>query len=100
MRDEALTLTVRVGLGPGSSGPGPASSDGGPPHAGIRSSLWALPQTIFWKTFAEVVRLRRLNVSRATHLPAMRAAVGLLLWLTPPPCPSVQPQSLPKNSLS
>jgi len=30
----------------------------------------------------------------------MRAAVGLLPWLTPPPWPSVQPQSLPNSSLS
>src|SRR5712691_7278907 len=73
--------------------------DGVPPHAGIRSSLWALPQTILRNTSAAVVRFSRLNVSRATHLPAIRAAVGLLFWLTPPPCPSVQPQSLPKNSL-
>src|SRR6266404_3076231 len=71
-----------------------------PLQAGIRSRLWALPQTIFRKTSAALARFRRLSVSRATHLPAMRAAVGLLLWLTPPPCPSVQPQSLPKSSLS
>ena len=35
-----------------------------------------------------VDRFSRLSVSRATHLPAMRAAAGLLFWLTPPPCPS------------
>ena len=59
---------------------------GGAPHAGIRSSLCALPQTMFWKTSAAVVRFRRLSVSRATHLPAMRAAAGLLFWLTPITC--------------
>ena len=47
-----------------------------------------------------VDRFSRLSVSRATHLPAIRAAAGLLLWLTPPPWPSLQPQSLPKRSLS
>jgi hypothetical protein len=66
----------------------------------MRRRLWALPQTIFGKTSAAVVRFKRLSVSRATHLPAIRAAAGLLDWLTPLPWPSVQLQSLPKRSLS
>ena len=66
----------------------------------MRSSLCTLPQTIFRKMSGEVDRFSRPNVSRATHLPAIRAAAGLLDWLTPPPWPSLQLQSLPKSSLS
>ena len=45
----------------------------------------------------EVDRFSTLNVSRATHLPAIRGAAGLLY---PAPWPSLQLQSLPKRSLS
>jgi hypothetical protein len=67
-------------------------------YAGIRSRVCVLPQTIFWKISAEVDRFSRFKVSRATHFPASRAAAGLLLWLTLPPWPSLQLQSLPKRS--
>ena len=45
---------------------------------GMLSSLCALPQTIFWKTAGVVDRFSSVSVSRATHLPAMREAAGLL----------------------
>ena len=70
------------------------------PYAGIFNILCALPHTIFSKMVGEVERFRTVSVSRATHLPARRAAAGLLAWLTPPPWPSVQLQSLPNSSLS
>ena len=52
--------------------------------------MWAFSQVIFLKISADVDRFRTVSVSRATHLPANRAAAGLFPWLTPPPWPSVQ----------
>ena len=69
-------------------------------EAGSFSKAWLLPQTILPNTAGVAVRFSRPSVSRATHFPAIRAAAGLLFWLTPPPWPSLQPQSLPKISLS
>src|SRR5918993_1082894 len=66
----------------------------------IFRSVWPLSQAILRNIAGVAVRFSSVSVSRATHLPARRAAAGLLPWLTPPPWPSLQPQSLPKTSLS
>jgi hypothetical protein len=39
--------------------------------------MWALSHTIFRKISDDADRLRTVRVSRATHLPANRAAAGL-----------------------
>jgi hypothetical protein len=47
-------------------------------YVGIRNSLCALPQAIFWKIAGDADRFSTLKVSRATHLPDMPGAAGLL----------------------
>src|SRR5260221_10268697 len=69
-------------------------------YAGIFSSRCAFSQTIFRKVSGDADFLSTPSVSRATHVPASRAAAGLLAWLTPAPWPSAQLQSLPIISLS
>lgn len=68
-------------------------------YSGIFSSECAFSHVIFRKISGDVDRFSTVNVSRATHFPANRAAAGLFPWLTPPPCPYLQAQSLPNNSL-
>src|ERR1700729_3719395 len=66
----------------------------------MRQTRWPFSQAIFLKARAEADCFSRESVSRATHLPAMRLATGLLFCEMPPPLPSEQEQSLPKISLS
>src|SRR5436190_2896844 len=69
-------------------------------QAGMRRSVWALSQTILRKMSGGAAFFNTVSVSRATHLPASRAAAGLFAWLVPAPWPSLQLQSLPISSLS
>jgi len=69
-------------------------------QTGIFNNVWAVSHVILRKTPRVVERCRTVSVSRATHFPASRAAAGFFAWLTPPPRPSEQLQSLPNNYLS
>ena len=54
-------------------------------YTGMFRSECALSHVIFRKISGDVDRFSTVSVSRATHLPANRAAPGLFPWLTPPP---------------
>ena len=60
-------LLVRIMFSPAAAG-----------YAGIFRSVWAFSHVIFLKISADVDRFRTVSVSRATHLPANRAAAGVV----------------------